>query len=146
MTKFFIKNFKLTNKCAACPKDKLSGYSLCPDHLAKARAYWQNWATERKAIGKCISCNRAGRRATREHHSRTMDDREQRCSFHAKLNTQKMVKWVVKHPSYSKECYARLCAIRDAGFCPTCHEHRKLPTGFSRCDVCRARKRSYGKR
>lgn len=141
MTKFFIQNFKRTNKCSVCPKDNVSGYHMCAAHLERARVHWQKWAYERRSIGKCIACDRAGRKATRAHHSRGEGDLEQRCWLHAKLNTEKMRKWVAAHPDAAREAYKLSLKLRDAGLCPKCPEHRKLPTGFSRCEPCRIKDR-----
>lgn len=142
MTAFFVQKFKRDGayKCFKCKKDKLTGYSLCTEHLKAARERWRTWAFDRRSLGRCISCDRQGRKATRGHYGRTMDDREQRCSVHARLNQKKCAAWLRRHPEYHAQAYERQKKIRDAGFCPKCPEHRKLLDGFMRCEPCRIRR------
>lgn len=135
MTAFFVKKFKNQNECSACDSDHLSGYKMCASHLKIAREGFMRWANERRAIGKCISCDRNSRVATRGEHKGRV--RETRCNPHAKINRQKCARWMALHPTYHRDEWVKRVQLRDAGFCPTCPEHRKLPAGQKRCDFCR---------
>jgi hypothetical protein len=126
---FFIKKFKAATPCALCKRDTLSGYSLCVKHLEVARKQFENWANERRSIGRCIGCDRHALAAT------TLASRgkfQLRCWFHARINLARIRAWMAKHPGYShrswlkrKEAYK---ACREAG-----HERegRRVCTGCS---------------
>lgn len=146
MSPFFVKKFKKAHGCSSCKADQVSGYKMCENHLRIARERWRTWAFDRRSIGRCISCDRKGRKATRDHFGRGPGDREQRCTVHAEYNTKKMRRWVSTHPNAAREAYSIMLKIRDAGFCPRCpgHEKRPLPAGRHRCDPCRL-KSTYGR-
>jgi hypothetical protein len=136
---FFVKHFKKKHKCPQCSRTKLFGYSLCLEHLKKAREYFMKWANERRAIGRCILCNRKSRIATRGEFKGQRP--EIRCALHARLNREKCLKWHEKNPNYHKEQWRLRKALRDAGMCPSCPEHRPLPQGQKRCTLCRIKHR-----
>jgi len=139
MTQFFLAKFKNANKCNACKQDKLSGYSLCPDHLLKARVRFMNWANERRALALCISCNRKSRLCTRGEFKGVRH--EIRCSMHARLNREKLKRWFALHPTYSSDAWKKQVEMRNAGKCSKCPEHRALETGFRACKLCRIKAR-----
>lgn len=125
MSKHFLKKFKSEHKCPYCPKDKQSGYSLCPTHLEMARAHWEHWSIERRSDGLCCYCDRKSFRGWL------------RCRTHTAINRAKCKAWARRHPEHTAEQWERSKKIRDMGFCPKCREHRKLVGQFKSCEVCR---------
>jgi len=131
MTAFFLKTFKGENKCGHCSKEKLNGYSLCSTHLEQARLRFAAWSTERRGLGKCCYCNR------RSFHGWL------RCKTHTLYNRAKCLAWNRAHPEHAKQQWELRKKLRDAGFCPSCREHRPLPPGYKRCNPCRFRSRQH---
>ncbi len=131
MTMFFVKKFKQKrslNACANCGKDKLSGYSMCAKHLERARLEFENWSNERRAVGRCIGCDRVSLKANT---LATRGAHQLRCWFHAAINRARISKWQKAHPNYSHQSWLahrdRYKACRDAG-----HERN----GHKVCNGC----------
>jgi hypothetical protein len=106
------------------------GKKTCREHLAKARSGWARRVGERVAMGACISC------------LRPPVEGELRCALHKSRNRVKSLRWNISHPEHTAVNWEKQKVLRDAGVCPSCAEHRPLPTGFRRCDPCRARRRA----
>jgi hypothetical protein len=143
MTVFFVKEFKRANKCFKCNRDKLTSYSLCPDHLRQARDKFRVWAKERRAIGRCTNCNRLGRKTKLYHPARTMGQRELKCSIHREEMLKRTIVWHTAHPGRSRQEWQKRLQLVNAGFC-VCSGHPKLPSGQRRCDACRTRHKFGG--
>lgn len=140
MTKFFADQFrKGIEICYGCSKSALKNYGFCATHLLEARSKFQAWSTQRQSKGVCIRCDRKG------YMDHALGRRLLRCKAHTQLNRAQCSDWMTRHPEYEKQRYARVVAIRDAGFCPSCKEHPKLDGIHKRCDSCRARQRSYAR-
>ena len=129
MSKFFLRKFKSLHKCPKCSDDKISGFSLCPKHLTRARYEWRARARAARAEGKCGQCPLKA------------IPNQLRCKLHAELNRKKCRAWLKEHPEHNAEAYAERVAYREAGFCPQCPQHRKLREDEGRCWVCRERNR-----
>jgi hypothetical protein len=130
MTAFFVKKFKDTHRCNACKADKLSGYSLCPTHLERAKQRWRGWSVERRAVGKCCYCDRKSFRGWL------------RCRHHTKLNRAKIRQWMIEHPTYGRDQWLKRLTLRAHGVC-ACRDRGQLRPGQRRCDTCIARRPQY---
>lgn len=146
MSPFFVKKFKSITECKVCKKDKVSGYGMCPNHLEKARDAFRSWAKDRRAVGRCILCDRRGRRTAFYHHTRAPGQRMLRCGVHAEINKKRCAAWIAKHPNHAHEVWELKKKLRDKGFCPVCPQHRPLDEDFKRCKPCRESKRTRGAR
>lgn len=135
MSPFFIKTYLKDTKCRGCEKSKLiigkKAYSVCSEHLKAARDKWRNWSVIRREQGLCCYCHRKSYKGWL------------RCKFHTLENREKCLRWIEEHPEHYHEAWMKKKKLMEAGFCPTCKEHRPLPTGFKRCDPCRARRKNY---
>lgn len=138
MSEFFVETFKKQNKCWGCKFEPLKQgdrtYGFCAKHLTAARERWRLWQGQRRAEGKCISCHRKSFRGWL------------RCRVHREVNRLRIAAWIKAHPDHSALQWEKRKKLLAAGFCPSCKEHRALPAGFRRCDPCRERRRSYGKK
>ena len=137
MSPVFIKHFKKANKCLSCPRERqiIKGkiYSLCPEHLEKAKVGFRVWSKERKLIGRCISCNRKSLK------------NQLRCKYHSLENLERCRDWMTKHPEWAHNQWNnQKTQYLDKGFC-VCPSHNKLPKNRKRCDQCNARNRLYKK-
>lgn len=142
MSPFFIKQFKVKNPCRQCPDSAPAtaapGKQFCPGHLAKARMRWRIWGHERRKLGKCISCDRAGvlNRATKI--------RNCRCTSHREENRIKCENWMREHPGTIQKSYQKSLALINSGIC-RCSLKATLKPGARRCDTCRAYSRAKDK-
>lgn len=129
MSKFFIRKFKRAHKCSHCSADKLSGYSLCPEHLEQARQKWESWAVERRAAGLCCYCDCKSFRGWL------------RCRMHAEINRLRCKAWFKEHPERSAQYWKeRVKQYKDKGRCAYCKPHRKLAkNSVNKCKVCLVR-------
>jgi hypothetical protein len=133
VTAFFIKEMHATLKCGACKKLPVDGKKFCPKHLAVARNRWRRWSVERRKEGLCCYCHRKSYKGFL------------RCRIHTQINREKCRDWMARHPERSAVDWQKRKKWIDLGRCPMCRPHRKLPTGFRRCNPCRKRQRSYSK-
>lgn len=152
MSEFFVKKFNQTTKCGQCKDAKLKVgrriYSLCQDHLAKARDHWRNWARERRNCGRCISCDKkawdGGSRLNRRGYRVPGGKVWLRCKQHTLENREKCRLWteeqVKQNPRYFTEKWEGVQQRFLANGLCICAGHPPLPAGFKRCDKCRRRK------
>jgi hypothetical protein len=131
MSDFFVKKFKQKHRCKSCRSSKIKAngkvYSLCYNHLTKARKESIKWSEQRRHEGLCISCDRKSFRGWL------------RCRLHREINRLRIQAWIKAHPEYYREQWKLQKQLRDGGLCPSCHEHRPLSDGYLRCKPCRDR-------
>jgi hypothetical protein len=152
MSEFFVKKFNKSNKCAGCKASKLKigsrVYSLCVDHLAKARDHWRNWAHERRNHGLCIRCDRkawdGGSRLNRRGYHVPGGKRLLRCRLHTQENRENCMRWTQEqlkaNPNHFTDKWNEVKAKFLANGRCICAGHPPLPAGFNRCDKCRKRR------
>lgn len=132
MSEFFVDKFNKQHRCAGCKAAKLKigqrVYSLCEAHLNKAREQWRCWQEQRRADGKCISCDK---------HS---FNGWLRCKTHTKLNRDKCKRWMAANKDYvAQRTKERREFWLRQGRC-ICATHTPLVGGFTRCTKCRSKR------
>lgn len=137
MSGFFVKLFKKENKCPKCPKKKLKRgdktYSLCTNHLLRARAAWENWTERRRDEAKCCYCHRASYNGWL------------RCRIHTLINRENCRNWTIRNydavKAKDRAYWAAKKGLPDRGFCANCKDQRPIEPGYRRCAPCRQRRR-----
>jgi hypothetical protein len=136
MSEFYVKKFNQEHVCAHCKAARMrvgkKVYSICELHLTLARDKWRLWATTRRGLGRCISCDCKSFRGWL------------RCKKHTEINRRRCENWykarVVEDPGYGNRKYTeRYNTYTAKGLCISCAEHTPLVDGFHRCESCRAR-------
>lgn len=130
MSEFFVKTFNKRTPCAHCKHAKLvigkRVYSLCEAHLDEARERWRCWQEQRRAEGKCISCD------CKSFHGWL------RCRKHTLINRERCKRWVVMHKEHQAQRHKERKEYWFAqGLC-VCGAHNPLTDGYRRCDDCRS--------
>jgi hypothetical protein len=119
MSPAFIIAFKKKFKCARCGHQKLSGYSLCPKHVLKARRHWHTIVKRKMILGECVNCHRKHVRG------------EQRCDVHKEINRKRIHNWSqAKYWARRRDGLCVDCLVGQAkpvvpGSCCRCEEHRE---------------------
>lgn len=128
MSPLFLKQFKAYNRRKCCKEHPVNSYSLCSEHLVKARKEWQGFQETRRAMGRCCYCDRKNWKGML------------RCKTHREINRKECREWVRLHPDRSfqvwKERQQKWLLL---GKCCMCYEHNNLEPGFRRCKPCRTK-------
>jgi hypothetical protein len=131
MTMLFVEEFKKANKCPYCKDAKTPGKSVCEKHLARARLMFRLWAEKRRAVGRCVRCNRRNINGWL------------RCGVHTKENREKCIRWYWAHVEERAEYDRRRKAeCLSRGQCPQCNRNPVAPGG-TRCLECRLMHKLY---
>lgn len=128
---FIRTQVQQNRKCLGCRRQTFSHqghvYSMCTDHLRKARAAWHKHCKFKRSLGECINCDNWRLRG------------EQRCASCKERNRLKCLRWSRAHPEVSHQYWLKVRKqYLQAGYC-LCKGHPKLPPGYRRCDDCRKR-------
>lgn len=135
MSHYFVKKFNKEHKCSKCKSSKLQVgkkiFSLCQDHLIKAKERWRVWQIQRRVEGKCSYCDKKSYNGWI------------RCKTHALYNREKCKQWYKVNKEYYKMYnLGRKAEWLSQSKCPQCKEHRSLTEGYARCSVCRVKRKS----
>lgn len=125
MSPFFIKIFKKEHRCHQCTAKKQRNRSFCPYHLRLARERFEAWAYERRAKGRCISCDCKSFNGYL------------RCKKHTKILRIYCHEWNKEH-GHDRWLRVKTEILR-TGLCASCPEHRPVKPGALRCQPCLTR-------
>src|SRR5580698_4076764 len=133
---FLIEQSRKRRGCPVCKKARFryrkETYSLCEEHLNRARIMWHRRVAIRARNNQCINC------------SNKKLKNEQRCSVCKIHNKTKCLKWMKNNRAHVNAYHKRTFdAHIKNNECPSCWQHRPLKEGRRRCDVCNAKARIY---
>jgi hypothetical protein len=119
MTPLFIAEFSKQTQCHAnCKHKATKRRKFCAFHLVKAREVFRAWSEGRRAIGKCISCQRDG--------FYDGENVELRCPRHKAINRRRC----------SAYTYAIVAVTRQTGICHKCPKGNAVKPGTLWCQDC----------
>lgn len=136
MTKLFVKQYKKNYhpNCYDCTF-KPTEYSMCSNHLERARDQFTVWRLARQMVHLCINCNNKSYKE------------QLRCSKHRKVIGEYCKAWHIKNKNHvDKYTITRKQYWRKQGLCFKCPEHRQLTNGFLNCQECRTKHQNHKKK
>lgn len=116
-----------SSRCAHCRSDA-GGKSMCPQHLALARARWHVWTRERNSKGLCWQCHRKHILG------------QQRCRLHTKKNQDRCRAWGRKN---RKMLLQRYQDRKADGLCVNNPAHGPALKPHTRCLDCHTRQKVW---
>lgn len=133
MTPFYIAEYrKKLKRCNTCKTDRVKGRLFCERHLTEARVAFRLWSSERRRLGKCISC--------RKHSFSGF----LRCRAHTFINRERCRVWVAENKAHITAYWAaRKAQFLAQGQCCQCPAHKPVVPGKRRCVDCQMRSRVY---